>query len=114
MDKRLQQVSNKLVQVQAELTEEKELRKALELNQASWQDKYKTLQNEMTEYQKEKQTEVTNLKEQVQDLMFYLDAQKKVENSELREEIESGRIVIPETSNSVQKNVRPSKSRKKR
>ncbi|XP_076752010.1 BRCA1-associated protein isoform X2 [Xylocopa sonorina] len=114
VDKRLQQVSNKLVQVQAELTEEKELRKALELNQASWQDKYKTLQDEMTEYQKTKQTEVTNLKEQVQDLMFYLDAQNKVENSELREEIASGRIVIPETSNSAKKNTRPSKSRKKR
>ncbi|XP_068974114.1 BRCA1-associated protein isoform X2 [Bombus flavifrons] len=114
VDKRLQQVSNKLVQVQAELTEEKELRKALELNQASWQDKYKMLQNEMTEYQKTKQTEITNLKEQVQDLMFYLDAQNKVENSELREEIASGRIVIPETSNSAKKNIRPSKSRKKR
>ncbi|XP_003489600.1 BRCA1-associated protein isoform X1 [Bombus vosnesenskii] len=114
VDKRLQQVSNKLVQVQAELTEEKELRKALELNQASWQDKYKMLQDEMTEYQKTKQTEITNLKEQVQDLMFYLDAQNKVENSELREEIASGRIVIPETSNSAKKNIRPSKSRKKR
>lgn len=104
-----------MIQVQAELTEEKELRKALELNQASWQDKYKILQNEMTEYQKTKQTEVTNLKEQVQDLMFYLDAQNKVENSELREEIASGRIVIPETSNSAKKNTtRLSKSRKKR
>lgn len=69
----------------------------------------------MTEYQKTKQTEVTNLKEQVQDLMFYLDAQNKVENSELREEIASGRIVIPETSNSAKKNTtRLSKSRKKR
>ncbi|CAK9830807.1 BRCA1-associated protein [Anthophora retusa] len=113
VDKRLQQVSNKLVQVQAELTEEKELRKALELNQASWQDKYKALQDKMTEYQRTKQEEVTNLKEQVQDLMFYLEAQKKVENSELREEIASGRIVIPETSTTA-KNTRPSKSRKKR
>ncbi|KOC66982.1 BRCA1-associated protein [Habropoda laboriosa] len=114
VDKRLQQVSNKLVQVQAELTEEKELRKALELNQASWQDKYKTLENEMTECQRTKQVEVSNLTEQVQDLMFYLDAQKKVENSELREEIASGRIVIPETSTSAKKTTRPSKSRKKR
>ncbi|KZC04189.1 PREDICTED: BRCA1-associated protein [Dufourea novaeangliae] len=114
VDKRLQQVSNKLVQVQAELTEEKELRKALELNQVTWQDKYKTLQNEMTEYQSTKQAEVTDLKEQVQDLMFYIDAQKKVENSELREEIASGRIMIPETSGTVKKNTRPSKSRKKR
>lgn len=114
VDKRLQQVTNKLVQVQAELTEEKELRKALELNQASWQDKYKTLQNEMTECQTKKQAEVTDLKEQVQDLMFYLDAQKKVENSELREEIASGRILIPETSGTAKKNTRPSKSRKKR
>lgn len=115
VEKRLQQVTNKLGQVQVELTEEKELRKALELNQASWQDKYKTLQNEMTEYQKTKQTEVTNLKEQVQDLMFYLDAQNKVESSELREEIATGRIVIPETSNTAKKNnTRPSKSRKKR
>lgn len=114
VDKRLQQVTNKLGQVQAELTEEKELRKALELNQASWQDKYKTLQTEMTECQTTKQSEVADLKEQVQDLMFYLDAQQKVENSDLREEIATGRILIPETSGTVKKNTRPSKSRKKR
>ncbi|XP_078047757.1 BRCA1-associated protein isoform X2 [Augochlora pura] len=114
VEKRLQQVSNKLGQVQLELTEEKELRKALELNQVSWKDKYQTLQNEMTEYKNTKTGEVTDLKEQVQDLMFYIDAQRKVENSELREEIATGRIMIPETSGTVKKNTRSSKSRKKR
>lgn len=68
----------------------------------------------MTEYKEAKQAEVADLKDQVQDLMFYLDAQKKVEDSELRDEIASGRIMIPETSNPAKKNTRPSKSRKKR
>lgn len=98
LEKRLQHSTNKLAQVQAELTEEKDLRKALQLNQTSWQTKYKKLQDELTELKTTKETEITDLREQIRDLMFFLDAQKQIEESVDRDEIAAGRIVIPPTS----------------
>lgn len=98
LEKRLQHSTNKLAQVQAELTEEKDLRKALQLNQTSWQIKYKKLQDELSELKTTKETELTDLKEQIRDLMFFLDAQKQIEESADRDEIAAGRIVIPPSS----------------
>lgn len=74
-----------------ELTEEKDLREALQLNQTSWQTKYKTLQDELSA----KEAEITDLKEQNRDLMFFLEAQKQIDESVNRDEIATGRIVIP-------------------
>ncbi|XP_029174662.1 BRCA1-associated protein [Nylanderia fulva] len=100
LEKRLLHSTNKLAQVQTELTEEKDLRKALQLNQTSWQTKYKKLQDELSELKKTKEAETTDLKEQIRDLMFFLDAQKQIEESADREEIAAGRIVIPPSSKS--------------
>lgn len=107
LEKRLQHSTNKLAQVQAELTEEKDLRKALQLNQTSWQTRYKKLQDELSELKKTKEAEITDLKEQIRDLMFFLDAQKQIEESADRDEIAAGRIVIPPSS----KNGKSSESR---
>ncbi|XP_012058743.1 PREDICTED: BRCA1-associated protein [Atta cephalotes] len=96
LDKRLQHSTNKLAQIQTELTEEKDLRKALELNQTSWQTKYKTLQDELSA----KEAEITDLKEQNRDLMFFLEAQKQIDESVDRDEIATGRIVIPSSPKS--------------
>ncbi|XP_020282126.1 BRCA1-associated protein [Pseudomyrmex gracilis] len=95
LEKRLQHSNNKLAQIQAELTEEKDLRKALQSNQVLWQAKYKKLQDELSELKTAKETEIADLKEQIRDLMFFLDAQKQIENSTDREEIAAGQIVIP-------------------
>ncbi|XP_011134904.1 BRCA1-associated protein isoform X2 [Harpegnathos saltator] len=100
LEKRLQQSTNKLTQIQAELTEEEELRKALQLNQTSWQMKYKTLENELSELKTAKETEIADLKEQVRDLMFFLDAQNQIEKSVDRDEIAAGRIVVPPSPSS--------------
>ncbi|XP_039312301.1 BRCA1-associated protein isoform X1 [Solenopsis invicta] len=93
LDKRLQHSTNKLAQIQAELAEEKDLRKALQSNQTSWQGKCKKLQDELST----KEAEITDLKEQNRDLMFSLDAQKQIDESIDRNEIATGRIVIPPT-----------------
>lgn len=91
----MQHSTNKLSQVQTELTEEIDLRKALQINQTSWQAKYKKLQDELSELKTAKEAEIADLKEQIRDLMFFLDAQKQIEKSVDREEIATGRIVIP-------------------
>jgi BRCA1-associated protein len=93
-EKKLQNSNSKLMQSQIQLTEEKELRQALQLNQTSWQIKHNQLQVEMDDYKKKKEVETGDLREQIRDLMFFLEARNKIENSDEREEIASGRIVI--------------------
>jgi len=95
LEKRLQNSINKLTQVQTELTEEKDLRKALQLNQTSWQTKCNKLKDELSELKISKEEEIADLKEQIRDLMFFLDAQKQIKESDDRDEIAAGRIVIP-------------------
>lgn len=110
MEKKLHTLTNKLSQLQSELSEEKELRKALQLNQTSWQTKHKSLQDEMKSYKEAKEAEISDLKEQVRDLMFFLEAQKQIEQSEEKEEIASGRIVIGPSATETKSS---SKGRKK-
>ncbi|XP_034952400.1 BRCA1-associated protein [Chelonus insularis] len=98
LEKKFQSVNSKLSQAQNELTEEKELRRALEQNQLSWQSKYKQLQDEFTQYKNNKEGEVKDMKEQIRDLMFFLEAQKQIENSAEKDEIAAGTIIVPETS----------------
>ncbi|XP_014470820.1 PREDICTED: BRCA1-associated protein [Dinoponera quadriceps] len=98
LEKRLQQSINKLTRIQAELTEEKELRKALQLNQTSWQTKCKALHDEVSDLKTAKEKEIVDLKEQIRDLMFFLDAQNQIEKSADRDEIAAGRIVVPPSS----------------
>ena len=43
-----------------------------------------------------KDGEIQELKEQVRDLMFYMEAQSKVGASPLKEEIQEGNVVVPE------------------
>lgn len=100
------------MQAQSELSEEKELRKALQLNQTSWQTKHKQLQDELTECKVTKDDEITDLREQVRDLMFFLEAQKQIDNSVDKDEIASGQIIIPETSKTAKQH-RSSRSHKK-
>ncbi|XP_008548344.1 BRCA1-associated protein [Microplitis demolitor] len=109
LEKKIQNSSTKLSQAQAELTEEKALRHALEQNQFSWQSKHKQLQDELTEYKGAKESEIKDMKEQIRDLMFFFEAQKKIESSTDRDNIAGGTIIIPEASTTTNK---PSRSRK--
>lgn len=112
IEKKLQNSNLKLTQVQAQLIEEKELRKALQDNQISWQIKHKQLQDEMNDYKKKKEAETTDLREQLHDLMFFLEAQKEIEKSADKEEIASGRIVMESGSNTSKANQQKSKSKR--
>ena len=50
-----------------------------------------------------KDKEIGELKEQVRDLMFYLEAQAKVKESPLKNDIEGGSIFMGETSGETPK-----------
>ncbi|XP_014615924.1 PREDICTED: BRCA1-associated protein [Polistes canadensis] len=114
LEKRLQNTTNKLAQVQLELKEEKELRSSLQSNQIAWQTKYKELQEELSELKTTKESEIKELQEQVRDFMFFFEAQKQIENSANRDEIAAGQIVIaPSSSGSKPKGSRSSKNHKR-
>lgn len=74
-----------------ELSEERQFGKTLQSNQSSWQHKFAALEIECNE----KVEEITELKEQVRDLMFFLEAQNKIANSELKEEIAGASVGLP-------------------
>nr|XP_016997296.2 BRCA1-associated protein [Drosophila takahashii] len=83
LERKLAQHSTKLKEVQKQLNEERELSKALQTNQSSWHGKYKILEQQYNEFKHNHDAEVTDLKEQLRDVMFFLDNQQKMANSEL-------------------------------
>ncbi|KAH8340613.1 hypothetical protein KR059_002448, partial [Drosophila kikkawai] len=83
LERKLAQHTAKLKEVQKQLNEERELSKALQTNQSSWHGKYKVLEQQYNEFKHTHDAEVTDLKEQLRDVMFFLDNQQKLANSEL-------------------------------
>lgn len=76
-----------------DLTEEKQFSKTLQLNHSSWQTKYSNLEAKY----KEKEQEIVDLKEQVRDLMFYMEAQNTIANSTMKDEIVDGTVLVEES-----------------
>lgn len=77
-----------------ELVEEKQLGKALQSNLSSWELKYNTLDKVYKTVREQKDTEIIELKEQIRDLMFYMDTQNKIVNSDMNEEIAAGSVIV--------------------
>lgn len=82
--------------------------KALQSNQTSWQSKYTSLETNYRKYQIEKEGEINELKDQIRDLMFYMEAQNTIANSDLKDEIATSSISVPQMmlieSNAIRKN----------
>ncbi|XP_072379020.1 BRCA1-associated protein [Diabrotica undecimpunctata] len=101
LEKKLQQQHSKLTSTLNDLSEERQLGKALRNNQQQWQTKINKLEENFNELRSHKETEITDLKEQVRDLMFFIDAQRVIEKSDEKEDIATGTVTIgeaPETS----------------
>lgn len=88
-EKKVERLVERLEGLEKEMREEREMNKGLRDNQDVWrkgiEDREKAL--------KVKDEEVQELKEQVRDLMFYLETQQKVERSEMREDLQGGSVV---------------------
>ncbi|XP_060532914.1 BRCA1-associated protein [Cylas formicarius] len=101
LEKKIQQQNSKLTSTLQDLSEEKQLGKALRNNQQQWQTKMSKLEQQFNEMKTVKDNEVKELQEQVRDLMFFINAQQVIEKSGQKEEIAEGSITIgdpPETS----------------
>lgn len=95
-DKKVQQLSTKLGAAQSELQQECSMSRGLQQNQTAWQERFTTLEAKFTEYKTQKDKELSDVKEQLRDVMFYLEAQNQISRSEHRDEIAEGHIVVAE------------------
>lgn len=68
------------------------------------------LNNDFEKLKSEKEAEIQDLKEQLRDIMFYMEAQMKIEESPLREEIVEGQVVVGQSAETPG----PSKGRRKK
>ncbi|XP_066149173.1 BRCA1-associated protein isoform X1 [Euwallacea fornicatus] len=94
LEKKFVQQHAKLSSTLHELNEEKQLGKALRNNQQQWNTRMETLERSLTELQAKKDQEIGELKEQVRDLMFFINAQEVIEKSEDKEDIAQGTVTV--------------------
>lgn len=76
------------------MNDEREMIKALRSNQSGWESKCAQLDEKFKKYQTEKEAEIIDLKDEIRDLMFYMEAQNVVANSQLKDEIDDTSITI--------------------
>ncbi|GIY59957.1 BRCA1-associated protein [Caerostris extrusa] len=100
MDKKISQLTSKINKIATELKDEKEMNKCLRQNQALWQQKLNIADKTIKDIRDTKDREISDLQDQVRDLMFYFDAKDKLMDvpNVSSQEIQEGQIVIGEAS----------------
>lgn len=115
LERKLQQLQSKLAGFNKELSDEKHVADAYRTNQSEWQSKYQSADTRLKELQTAKEAEIVDLKEQIRDLMFYMEAQNTIEKSELRDEISEGSlVVVPGPSESPAAKLKAKTNRRKK
>ena len=114
IETKFNQMMQKISKLTTELTEEKQLNRSLTDNQEEWQVKLKKTEIELNVTKELKEKEITDLRDQVRDLMFFLEAKEKVQESPYKDEIEEGNIIVAETESQGQNSRKTSKSGKRR
>lgn len=90
--------NNRLTNCQKKLSDEREMLNALRSNQSGWELKCSQLEEKFKKYQIEKEAEIVNLKDDIRDLMFHMEARNTIANSHLKDGIDGGTITIPSPS----------------
>jgi BRCA1-associated protein len=92
------------------------MNKCLSDNQKLWKDRVTMLEEKIDITIKQKEKEMQDLREQVRDLMFYLETQKKIAESpeEARQEIKEGQLVVTQSSSHASSSSSSTASRKGR
>ncbi|XP_065830783.1 BRCA1-associated protein-like isoform X2 [Oscarella lobularis] len=115
-EKKINQLAGKLSKCTEQLEEEKELNKCLRENQRIWQEKCQHLESVRVQREAVQTREVEELREQVRDLMFYMETQKTIEEApeETRQELQEGTIVVGEGSEAAKSTIGKKKPKGKR
>ncbi|CAK8695836.1 unnamed protein product [Clavelina lepadiformis] len=101
LSQRNKHLSTKMGGVLRELQSEQELNKALTRNQEDWKAKVVEMENCC----KKQEDEIKDLKDQLRDVMFYIEARQKIqsETDQVQSEIKDGQVVLGPSRNSNQK-----------
>ncbi|CAG5135763.1 unnamed protein product [Candidula unifasciata] len=96
LEKKCNQLHSRATSVLAELQEERQMNICLRDNQQHWQTRVTALEGKLKDLTEKKDQEITELKEQLRDVMFYLEAQQKLANSTgvSQEEIQGGQVIV--------------------
>ncbi|XP_064612632.1 LOW QUALITY PROTEIN: BRCA1-associated protein-like [Liolophura sinensis] len=95
-EKKGAQLHSRLTSVLTELRDEKEMNKGLLENQQAWQKRVNSLETKVQELTASKEEEIEELREQLRDVMFYLEAQQKLSSTKevSQTEIQEGQIIV--------------------
>uniref|UniRef100_A0A8C6P2W6 BRCA1-associated protein n=1 Tax=Nothobranchius furzeri TaxID=105023 RepID=A0A8C6P2W6_NOTFU len=95
-EKKCTQLNSRVVKLSQELKEEQEMNLCLRANQTQLQGQLAEEEHKAKESER-KDVVITELQEQLRDVMFYLETQQKIEqlSTEARSEIQEGQINIP-------------------
>lgn len=88
--------------------------KAFQSNQSSWLQKYAELEQHFAAHKSEKEAEIAELKEEVRDLMFYMEAQNTIAKSSIKDEYVDSSVSMPSTSEQAAQAAEKPKTRKKK
>ena len=94
VETRLGQMVAKMGKVVGELKEERELNESLRKNQSQWQEQLAKLK----QADSEKDKQISELNDQMRDLMIYLEAQTSIANSPLMGELKEGAASVGDDS----------------
>lgn len=78
-----------------DLSDERQICKALQTNQSSWLTKYNELESKFQLYKDAKDSEIAELKEEIRDLMFYMEAQNTIAKSDIKQEYIDSAVSLP-------------------
>ncbi|XP_012324477.1 BRCA1-associated protein isoform X3 [Aotus nancymaae] len=100
VERKCTQLNTKVAKLTNELKEEQEMNKCLRANQVLLQNKLKEEEKLLKETCDQKDLQITEIQEQLRDVMFYLETQQKINHlpAEARQEIQEGQINIPMAS----------------
>lgn len=90
---KIAQLTQKLTKSVADLKDEKEVNKHMKNDHDKWVALVSKLEREHEQYVQEKTTEISDLKEQLRDVMFFIEGRKLVDESPLKDELADGQAV---------------------
>lgn len=106
--------SSRITTLIKDLAEERQMSKAFQSNQSSWLKKYAELEETFAVYKNEKSAEINELKEEIRDLMFYMEAQNTIAKSDIKDEYLGSTVSMPSTSEQAAKAAATAKPKKKK
>ncbi|XP_028597145.1 BRCA1-associated protein isoform X1 [Podarcis muralis] len=112
VERKCTQLNTKVSKLTTELKEEQEMNKCLRANQILLQNKLKEEEKLLKETCEQKDLQITEVQEQLRDVMFYLETQQKINHlpAEARQEIQDGQINIAMASSAGSSAGGPGKS----